>query len=343
MSKPKWCCPLILVFALVVTACGGAATPQPPAPTQPGPAPTQPPQATEPPPPATEPPAERKVATFIWTQEFDTLNPYYSSKWFATITQQIWNAWAWEFDDNNEPFPVLVSEIPSVENGGISGDGTVITMQLRDDITWSDGEPITSDDFVFTYEMVVDPNNTVSTAYPYDQITSVEAPDEQSVVVTFNEPFAPWLATLWHGILPAHVLRPIFEADGTIDNAEWNLAPTVGAGPYVFAEWESGSFARFAAREDYWGDQAKIDEIFIRFVPDDASQTAALQAGEGDLGTFPPLGRPHLAGSRHSDHHRSLRLQRGLVLQLPPGEGSSGDQGREGASGNRVRPRSRLA
>jgi ABC-type transport system substrate-binding protein len=94
------------------------------------------------------------------------------------------------------------------------------------------------------------------------------------------------LATLWLAVLPEHVLRPIFEADGTLDNAAWNLAPTVSAGPYVFSEWESGSYARFVRNENYWGEAPLLDEIFIRFVPDDASQVAALQAGDGDLGTF---------------------------------------------------------
>jgi len=106
------------------------------------------------------------------------------------------------------------------------------------------------------------------------------------VVVKFFEPFAPWLANMWHGILPAHILRPIFEAEGTIDNADWLRNPTVGCGPYNFAEWESGSYARYVRNENYWGTPAKIDEIFIRFVPDDASQVAALKAGDADLGTF---------------------------------------------------------
>ena len=109
------------------------------------------------------------------------------------------------------------------------------------------------------------------------------------MVITFKEPFAPWLSTLWKSILPKHVLQPVFDKDGTIDNAEWNRKPTVGAGPFVFTEWESGSFARFVARDDYWGGRPKFDEIFIKFVPDDASQTAAMKAGEGDIGTFPPL------------------------------------------------------
>jgi peptide/nickel transport system substrate-binding protein len=240
--------------------------------------------------PAEEPPAEeggdRKIATFIWTQEFDTLSPLYTGMWFTTTTFALWNVWAWHFDGDNNPVPVLVTEIPSAENGGISEDGRTVTFHLRDDIVWSDGTPVTAEDFVFTYEMNVEPANTVQSTYPYDQIESIEASDPQTIVVTFTEPFAPWLATLWHSILPAHVLRPVFDEAGTLDEAEWNLAPTVGVGPYRFEEWESGSFARFVRNENWHGEPALIDEIFFRFVPDDASQVAALQNGEGDLGTF---------------------------------------------------------
>ncbi|NTU56918.1 MAG: peptide ABC transporter substrate-binding protein [Anaerolineales bacterium] len=267
--------PFLVVLALILTACGGKKT-QTAVPEEP----TQPAQVTE------VPQAEKKVATLIYTQEFDTLAPLYSSMWFTWTTWQMYLHWAWEFDQNNEPFPRLVTEIPSAENGGISEDGRVITMKLRDDITWSDGTPVTADDFIFTWEMAVSPSNTVATAYPYDYIESVTAPDPQTVVITFTDPFAPWLANLWHGILPAHVLRPVYEADGTIDNADWLRNPTVGCGPFVFAEWESGSYARFVRNENYWGTPAKLDEIFIRFVPDDASQVAALKAGDADMGTF---------------------------------------------------------
>ena len=170
--------------------------------------------------------------------------------------------WAWEFDENNEPFPRLVTEIPSIENGGVSADGRVITMHLRKDIKWSDKTPLTADDFIFTWQMAVSPKNAVSTSYPYDKVESITAPDPQTVVVTFTDPFAPWLATLWHGILPAHILKPVYDAEGTIDNADWVKKPTVGCGPYLLAEWESGSFARFVRNENYWGTPAKIDRDF---------------------------------------------------------------------------------
>ena len=230
------------------------------------------------------PPAERTVLTITWIQEFDSLNPAYTNMWFSTTTQQIWNSWAWEFNENSDPFPKLVTEIPSVENGGISADGKTITMNLRSDVKWSDGTSLTSQDFKFTQEMYVSPNNAVASAYPYDMIETIETPDAQTLVIHFYDPYAPWLALLWHGILPAHVLQPVFDAEGTIDNAEWNLAPTVGLGPYVFNKWESGSYANFVKNENYWGNPAKIDEIFFRFVPDQAAQVASLQAGDADIG-----------------------------------------------------------
>jgi peptide/nickel transport system substrate-binding protein len=299
---------LIVVLALLLNACAQTA-PQTSAPTQapvaqptqaPVAQPTQAPaaQATQPPQaqptataeitPTTPPEASggKKVATFIWTEEFDTLNPYYTNEWFSQITDQLWDKYAWEFDDENNPIPVMLKEMPSLDNGDISQDGKTITLKLKDGLAWSDGQPLTSADFVFTWKMITDPNNAVASVSPYDLIKSIDTPDPTTVVMHFDDPYAAWEGTLWKALLPQHILQPVYDSDGTIDNAEWNRNPTVGFGPYVFQEWESGSFARFVANPNWGGDKPKIDEIFIRFVPDDASQIAALKNNEGDLGTF---------------------------------------------------------
>ena len=272
---------LMVAFMLVLSACGGGAA------ATDAPAADDPAAATEAPASATEAPAaEKKVTTFIFTQEFDNLNPLYTNQWFTAITYQIWNCYAWTYDDKNAPVPVLVTELPSTENGGISDDGKTITFTLREDIVWSDGTPITSEDFVFTYNMYMDSANTVASQSPYDEMESVTAPDERTVVVTFKDVFAPWAATLWKGILPKHILQAEYDAAGSLNESSYNRTPEVGCGPFNFAEWEAGSFARFVANDNYWLGRPTIDEIFIRFVPDDASQIAALQSGEGDLGTF---------------------------------------------------------
>jgi peptide/nickel transport system substrate-binding protein len=230
-----------------------------------------------------------KVATFAWTQEPDSLNPFYTDMWFSAILQQLYLCWPWQYDENNVPYPHLLTEIPTLDNGGISSDGLTITMHLKDEIQWSDKEPITSADFLFTYEMAMADANAVNSQYPYDYLVDLQVPDDQTVVMVFEEPFAPWESTFWRGILPEHILRPVFEEDGSIMEAAWNSLPTVSCGPYVADEWESGSFLRFAVNENYWLGEPKIDEIFFQFVPDDAAQTAALIAGDADLGTFPPL------------------------------------------------------
>jgi len=258
---------LVVFASMVLVACGGGSG-----------------QATEAPAASN---TEPKIITLSWTQEFDTLSPLYVVGWFTSVTQQFWNCWAWEYNDKNEAYPKLVTELPSVENGGISADGLTITMHLRDDLKWSDGKPLTSEDFRFTWAMATDPNNVVSSTYPLDQITAIETPDAQTVVMKFESPFAPWLV-LWHGLIPAHILQPVYDADGTLDNADWNNNPTVGCGPYNFAEWESGSFARFVRNDNYFDPPAKIDEIFVRFVPDDTAQTNALVAGDADVGAFVP-------------------------------------------------------
>jgi peptide/nickel transport system substrate-binding protein len=276
---------IIVIATILISACVSTQTATPVITEAPVVVPTEVPAVV---PTAVSPtevaPAEPTVASLIWLQEIDSFNPLYTDMTFSIYTQQLWNSWAWEFNDKNEAFPKLVTEIPSMDNGGISADGKTITMTLNSEVVWSDGTSLTSADFKFTYDMALDPKNTVTSAYPYDMLESIDTPDDQTVVMHFPEPFTPWLAALWHGILPAHILQPVFDADGTIDEAPWNQAPTVGLGPYVFDTWESGSFASFVKNEDYWGKPAKIDKIFFRFVPNNTSQVAALQAGDGDLG-----------------------------------------------------------
>lgn len=286
----------VIILSLVLAACGTPQVEETAAPAEQQPPAEEATTAPEVAEPTTAPevqPAEgeKKVVTFIWTQEFDTLNPLYTNMWFVSVLYPVYLCQAWWYDDQNNAIPNLVTEIPSAENGGISADGRAITMKLRDDIVWSDGTPITSADFKFTYDMLMADGNAVASRSPYDIMESLETPDERTVVATFAEPYAPWLSSLFSGssgisIVPKHVLQPVFDAEGTIDNAEWNLAPTVGCGPFVFDEWESGSFARFAANDNFWLGRPPIDELFFRFVPDDASMIAALVAGDGDVGTF---------------------------------------------------------
>jgi len=262
---------LIIIASIVLAACGGGGTTATDAPNV---APTDAPVVS----------GEPKIITIAWTQEPNSLNRSYSSMWYMSVLTNIYECWPWNYSVDNEPYPYLLTELPTV-----SEDGLIVTMKLRDDITWSDGTPITSDDFVFTHEMINSTANSVDSAYPYDQF-AISAPDAQTVVMTFSEVFTSWQSSLWQGsLMPKHILQPVFDAEGTIDAAEWNMAPTVGCGPFNFTEWESGSYLRFDKNPNYWGPAPKLDAIVFQFVPDDAAQTAALLAGDVDAGYWPPF------------------------------------------------------
>ena len=78
--------------------------------------------------------AQGKSITVTWPQEPDSLNPMYTTMTFAGYTIGLYLAPAWNLDENLNPNPVLVAEIPSVDNGGISADGTTFTLKLREGI-----------------------------------------------------------------------------------------------------------------------------------------------------------------------------------------------------------------
>jgi peptide/nickel transport system substrate-binding protein len=227
-----------------------------------------------------------------FTQEPDNLNPLYTTMWFSAVTREFWLRTALiAWDDQHEAVPEIATALPTPSNGGVSADGLTLTYTLRQDVQWSDGTPITAQDYVFTYQMIMHPQNTVQTRDPYDKyVASVEAPAPQTLVVRLRQPFAAWRTRIFGssngGALPKHLLEPVFQQAGTLDQAAWNRMPTVGHGPFLFQGWESGSHLTFVANPTYWRGAPRVDRIFVPIVPDEAAQVAALQTGNSHLGVF---------------------------------------------------------
>ncbi len=286
----------IAVASLLLAACAAPAAPEAPAavattalePTLAAAEPTALPE------PATaQPEAAPKVVRISFTQEPDSLSPLYTEMWYAWILQSFWLRGLWRFDAQGNPVLDIAAEVPTKENGGVSADEKTITVKLNPDAKWSDGEMLTADDFVFTYQMTISPKNAVDSTYPFtDHVASVEAQDAHTLVIKYNEPFAPWITSVFAGggaatpVLPKHILQPVFEKNGTLDTADWNRAPTVGTGPFVFKEWESGSHILFVRNENWFGEKPLVDQIFVRMVPDDAAQMVAIKAGDTDIGVY---------------------------------------------------------
>jgi peptide/nickel transport system substrate-binding protein len=158
-----------------------------------------------------------------------------------------------------------------------SADHRTLTFHLRQGVRFHDGRPLTSDDVLFTYERIVDPRSkAVGRLDGFLPIESVAAPDPRTFVVRYHEPYAPALRTWEVPILPAHRYRGV-----DFETAPENRAP-VGAGPYRFAAWDSGSRIVLRRNDDYWGEKPSIDEFVFRFQPSLDTSLLALLAGETD-------------------------------------------------------------
>jgi peptide/nickel transport system substrate-binding protein len=297
---------LLVLSSVLLAACGGAPQTEAPVATE---APATAAPATEAPTtaateaPATEAPAActgpaspgwdpttadtgSKGITIAFEQEPDQAVGQYSNMSFSAWIWQMYGIGPGKWDNTNSLVPYAAEEIPSAENGGVSADGLTITYKLKPCVFWSDGEPVTANDYVFTYKAFIDEGNAPISRAGWDQIASVEAPDDQTVVITFKSLYASW-TTLFNlgpnnsggGLLPAH----IFEGQTGLETNPQIHQPTWAGGPFAIKEWVAGDHMTLVRNPNYFGNAAKLDFINIKFVPDPEAGLAALQAGDVDL------------------------------------------------------------
>jgi peptide/nickel transport system substrate-binding protein len=170
------------------------------------------------------------------------------------------------------------------ESWEISDDGLVYTFHLRD-AKFSDGSPVTAQDAVFSLTRVRDDPESVQSAV-YQIMTSIEAPDDRTVVITLSEPSTPFLATLAMfaaAIVPEHAVTELGEA--------FSEHP-VGAGAFRLAEWRRGEVVRLERNEHYWEEGLpKLDAVEWYVVTDDNTRILKVEAGELDGAMFIPFNR----------------------------------------------------
>jgi peptide/nickel transport system substrate-binding protein len=215
-------------------------------------------------------------------EEPDSLNPAVTSMSFAGDTFQLLFDGLIRYDDRGRPIPDLATVVPTQQNGGISRDGTTITYHLAPNARWHDGVPLTADDVVFTYRVLMNPANNVVTRVGYDQIARIEAPDPHTVRVTLKQPYAPAIYLFRDfnpgAILPKHVL----DRYADVNRVPFNAAP-VGSGPYVLRGWQHGSEMRFDANPSYFKGPPKIPHVLFKFIRDQNTLLSQLRTHEIDM------------------------------------------------------------
>jgi peptide/nickel transport system substrate-binding protein len=197
--------------------------------------------------------------------------------------------------------PWLITEVPSLENGLLSEDSTTVTFTLLPDVTWSDGTPFTANDVVFTWQWVVDPNNATNNSEIYAPIKSIEATDDLTAVVTFNNPTPLWFVPFANSdvgcVYPQHILGE--GGSQTID--EFRLNP-IGTGPYVIESFTVNDQVTYVANEAYREpNKPYFSKVILKGGGDAASAArAVIQTGDYDFAWYTQI-EPEILQSFESD------------------------------------------
>ena len=151
---------------------------------------------------------------------------------------------------------------------GASQDGLTWTVKIRDDVSFTDGEPLTAEDVAFTYNTVKE----ASSVNDFTMLDYAEAVDDTTVLFHMTRPFSIWPYTMAVvGIVPEHAY----------DSAAYGSNP-IGSGRYILKQWDRGQQAILEANPDYYGEAPKMKRVTILFMEEDAAFLAA-QAGEVDV------------------------------------------------------------
>ncbi|MCZ4351136.1 peptide ABC transporter substrate-binding protein [Roseovarius aestuarii] len=181
--------------------------------------------------------------------------------------------------------PWLATEIPTLDNGGVSADLTRITWHLTPGLTWSDGSPLTARDVQFTFQYCTATDGACAQKDKFRDLISVETPDDLTAVLQFSAPrpypYGPFVGP------QTPILQAAQFADCIGPRApgctEQNFAP-IGTGPYTVQEFRPNDAVRFTANPNYRdeGKPAFGSVMFKGGTDANAAGRAVLETGEFD-------------------------------------------------------------
>lgn len=270
---------VLLAAAMILGGCVASASPGG---DRPGPA------AAAQPAYAPEPPVHRGGTVKIGHNQFPALlAPLFPGGPAATAVENLLFAGLLGVDPALGHYPDLAVRVPT-EPAGPPG---IVSYQLRAGLRWSDGEPLTAQDVIYTWRLLTAPGNPLpASAEGYNRIESIESSGPEELAVHFREPY-PAFASLFGTVLPQHRLKLANLAE-LIRDPYW-ARPDVVSGPFQIAELVAGSTITLV-RNPHYGDgregggpgshPAYLDRVVFRAYPTRSAELAALEAGELDVG-----------------------------------------------------------
>ena len=161
---------------------------------------------------------------------------------------------------------------------------TSVTFQLRDDVTWHDGRPVTAEDVKFTFDLAKDPQTASLLGSAYlNLVESAEVLGPNTIRFNFERPHAQALEGFWWAPLPKHLLENVAPAD--LAQAPFNQNP-VGSGPFKFAQWDRNQRLVLEANPSFpaeLGGRPNLDRVVFRVIPEPTTMMTELLSGSADV------------------------------------------------------------
>jgi peptide/nickel transport system substrate-binding protein len=208
------------------------------------------------------------------------------SDWIASCAGSSWGVWemmehtmprVFEYEKDasgtwqNVP-SILMASAPIVTDVG--GKQT-ITYQINPAAVWSDGQPITSEDFKYTWQQIAK-GKDIYDKTGYDKIESVDSSNPKTAVVTFKEPYGSWPSLFGgglYGIMPSHILEGKNRSKMMAGGYDFS------GGPWI-AKWHHGVDVTLTPNPNWYGEKPKLAKVIFRFIPDTAAEFQAFKTGE---------------------------------------------------------------
>jgi len=228
--------------------------------------------------------SDGELKILFW-QAVSTLNPYLSGGTKEIFSSSVVIEPLARYNEKGELVPTLVTELPTLENGGITKDLLSMTWKLKGDVKWSDGTPFTADDVVFTWKYCTAPDGGCAQKAQYEGVKNVEAIDPHTVKVTFTEP-KPYPYSAFVGAQSPIIQKKQFEncvGPAAPGCTSANFGP-IGTGPFMVKDFKPNDVISYVANPNY-RDPAKpaFATVTLKGGGDAASAArAVLETGEFD-------------------------------------------------------------
>lgn len=203
----------------------------------------------------------------------------------------------------------------------VSADGLTWEFKIRNDVKFTDGEPLTARDVAFTLNTI---KNTAASEVDLSFMEEVSAPDDETAVFSLKKPFNALLYLVANiGIVPQHAYGPDYGSN------------PIGSGRYKLEQWDKGQQAVLVANPDYYGTAPTIERVVVLFMAEDAA-LAAVQSGKVDVAYTSAVLSGASAPGYTLEHYASVD-SRGISLPMAaPGGSKTGADGTVYPVGNAV-------